>query len=114
MALSHATSGEIVSLHPLGELLADTKTHTLVKTPSLEVIRLVMPAGKMLAEHQAPGEITVQCLEGDVRFYVDSQERLLTAGDWLYLEAGVRHALSAVSDSSLLVTLLLPVRAAAE
>ena len=114
MALQHAVSGELVSLSPLGELLAETKTHTLVKTPSLEVIRLVMPAGKILAEHKAPGEITVQCLEGEVRFYVDSQERLLTAGDWLYLEAGVLHALTAVSDASLLVTLLLPARVAAE
>ena len=113
MSLKHAAPGEVVGLSPLGELLANTKTYTVAKTPSLEVIRIVLPAGKMLAEHNAPGEMTVQCLEGEVRFYIDSQERTLGADDWLYLDAGVPHALTAVRDSSLLVTLLLPARAKA-
>lgn len=44
------------------------KTITLVKTDNIEIIRLVMAAGKVLPEHKAHGEITVQCLEGKLAF----------------------------------------------
>ena len=45
MAIPHAKSGEIIDVRPLGERLKEKITATLVKTESLEVLRLVMPAG---------------------------------------------------------------------
>jgi quercetin dioxygenase-like cupin family protein len=63
MAISHANPAEVIDIRPLGAALATTKTHTLLKTEHVEVVRLVMMAGKEIAEHKAPGEITVQCLE---------------------------------------------------
>lgn len=107
MSLHHVASGEVVNLAPLGVLAAETKTHTLAKTPSLEVIRLVLPAGKHIPQHHAPGEITVHCLEGRVTFSIGARDHLLSAGDWLYLTAAEPHALTALEDSSLLVTMLL-------
>lgn len=68
MAIEHAKPGEVVDVRPLGAVLADSKTQTLFKAKNLEVVRLVMPAGKEISEHEAPGEITVQCLEGKVAF----------------------------------------------
>ena len=38
----------------------------LFKTEELEVIRLVLAAGKSLPPHKVPGEITIQCLEGRI------------------------------------------------
>ena len=67
MSIQHAKSGEIVQL-PLGADLSSSKTTTLVKTADLELIRLVLPAGKEIPTHKAPGELTVQCLEGRVAF----------------------------------------------
>ena len=64
--------------------LAAAKTTTLVKTEALEVIRLVILAGKDIPEHRAPGEITVQCLEGRVAFGSGGTTRDLAAGDLLY------------------------------
>ncbi len=107
MAISHATPGEIIPIHPLKEKIADTKTHTLLKTDAIEVIRLVMPAGKTIAEHKAPGEITVQCIEGFVKFSSGGTSKDLTAGEMLYLSAKEPHAVEAVEDSSVLVTILL-------
>jgi quercetin dioxygenase-like cupin family protein len=69
MAIPHAASGEVVDVRPLGEGLRRAMTTTLVKTDRLEVLRLVLPAGKEIAEHRAPGEITVHCLEGLVEFH---------------------------------------------
>lgn len=106
MAIQHAKSGEIVSL-PLGAALASSKTATLVKTADLEVIRLVLPTGKEIPSHKAPGEITVQCVEGRVAFTAHDKTQDLISGQLLYLAAGEPHALKAAEDSTVLVTILL-------
>ena len=107
MAISHAKPAELVDVSALGSNLASAQTTTLVKTDSLEVIRLVLPAGKALKPHEVPGEITVQCLEGKVAFCAGDSECELTTGKLIYLAGSDEHSLRAVEDSSLLVTILL-------
>jgi hypothetical protein len=46
MAIPHAKPAEVIDIRPLGTKIDGTRTSTLVKTDSLEVIRLVLPAGK--------------------------------------------------------------------
>ena len=84
MALPHAQAGQVIELCPLGAALVAAKTQTLVKTDSLEVIRVVMAAGKTLPPHAVPGELTVQCLEGRVEFSVGKSKHLLTSGSFLF------------------------------
>jgi len=79
MSIQHATPGEIINL-ALGSALATAKTSTLFKTADLEVIRLVLPAGKTIPTHKAPGEITVHCLEGRVKFTAVGKTQDLAAG----------------------------------
>jgi len=107
MAMLHAAPGEVIDVRPLGSALSAAQTQTLVKTYALEVIRLVLPAGKKLPPHRVPGEITVHCLEGRVDFYVDDAKRELTAGTLLYLAGGSEHSLEAIDNSTLLVSILL-------
>lgn len=83
------------------------KTTTLAKTADLELIRLVLPVGKELPTHKVPGEITVQCLEGRVAFTSGNKTQELVAGQMLYLTGDEPHALKAIEDTSLLVTILL-------
>ena len=59
MATHHSSPGELIDISPLVNTLGDAKTGTLLKTDDMEVLRLVLPAGKTIAEHKAPGEITV-------------------------------------------------------
>ncbi len=103
MAIHHATPGERIDIGPLGDTLADAKTGTLFKTDSMEVLRLVLPAGKKIAEHKAPCEIAVQCIEGRVQFTAMNKTTELTSGTMLYLPVAEPHSLQAVEDSSLLV-----------
>ncbi len=103
MATHHASPGELIDIGPLGNTLGDTKTGTLLKTDDMEVLRLVLAAGKTIAEHKAPGEIIVQCIEGRVQFTTMDKTIELTAGTMLYLTVAQPHALHAVEDSSLLV-----------
>ena len=107
MAIHHAASAEVFDVRPLGETLRESKTTVLVKTDTLEVIRIVLPAGKQLPPHRVDGEITVQCLEGRINFEADGTLHDLTQGRMLYLAGGATHALRGIDDSSVLVTILL-------
>jgi quercetin dioxygenase-like cupin family protein len=107
MAIPHANPGDVIDVRPLGSELASTKTHTLVKTDKFEVVRLVVGAGKEIAEHKAPGEITVQCLEGKIAFTALGKTEELAAGQMLYLNAGEPHSVRCIEDASFLLTILL-------
>jgi quercetin dioxygenase-like cupin family protein len=113
MAIPHLQPNEVLRL-PLGATLQASKTTTLVKTSELEVIRLVVSAGKEIPMHKAPGPITVQCLDGRVSFTACGESQELGPGDFLYLPVGVPHALKGIEDSSLLVTIRLPKKDAAK
>lgn len=107
MAITHATSGEVIDVRPLGAAITKTITQAIIKTDDLEVIRMVLLADDEIPPHEVPGEITVQCLEGKVKFSVDNVVRELTPGKVLYVKGGGKHSLHAVENSSLLVTILL-------
>ena len=107
MAIPHAQPAELVDISPLGPRIANEQTTTLIKSNAIEVIRLVIPAGKVIAPHSVPGEVTVQCIEGRVVFEAGDKEVELTRGNLTYLAGSEQHAVRAEEDSSLLVTILL-------
>jgi quercetin dioxygenase-like cupin family protein len=107
MAIPHARPGQAVEVQPLGARLAHEKTVALFKSEDLEVMRLVLLAGKFLPPHKVPGEITVQCIEGSMEVTTENQSHVLRAGQLLYLAGGVTHGVTALQDSSALVTVAL-------
>ena len=116
MALTHSKPGARIACRPLAQDLRTTPTHALLKTGQIELMRVVLAAGRSLPPHSVAGEITVQCIEGNVWLRADAGDHLLAPGDLVLLPGGDRHALEAVEDSSLLVTVVLaaaPVRASA-
>jgi quercetin dioxygenase-like cupin family protein len=108
MAIPHAKPGEIVDVRPLGPALASAQTQTLVRAEQVEVIRLVVPAGKEIDEHKTKGELLVQCLEGRVAFTALGKTHNLESGKLLYLPTGEPHKLRGIENASLLLTVLLP------
>ncbi len=107
MAITHAAPGQLVDVQPLGDQLSESRNVALFKTDELEVIRLVMPAGKTMPSHWVKGEIMIHCLEGEIGLTAGGQTRQMKGGQLLWLEGGVDHALEAVQDSSLLLTIVL-------
>jgi len=105
MALQHVATGEVFNLSPLAGGLADTPTHAILKSEQLELVRIVLPMGKELPQHKAPGEITVLCIEGRIDFDSDGVVKTLGPGDCIHLRRDVPHALRAISDASALLTL---------
>jgi quercetin dioxygenase-like cupin family protein len=107
MARKHATSGELIDIAPLGADLPDTSSSTLIRADHFEVFRMVLPAGKATPMHEASGLITIQCLEGCVELEAHDQTRLMQPGHLVYLADREPHAVLAIEDSSLLITMLL-------
>jgi quercetin dioxygenase-like cupin family protein len=107
MAISHARPMDIVDVRPLEADIENARTTTLVKTNQFELIRLVLPAGKEISEHEVSGEITLQCLEGQVEFTSNNVTRTLSTGKLVFLEGGSKHSLRALEHSSLLLTIQL-------
>ena len=107
MAIPHALSGQVIELAPSFASAADLNTHALFKTDAIEVIRLVLAAGKSLPPHTVVGDITIQCLQGKIDISFDGTRQVLSEGQLLYLAGGVEHAVRAHEDSLALVTIVL-------
>jgi quercetin dioxygenase-like cupin family protein len=107
MALHHAASGEIIDLGPLAGRLPDTATTALFKTDDLEVMRIVLTAGKTMQDHNVPGDVTIQCLEGAIELTTQNKTQVLRSWQMIHLAAGETHSLSALENASILCTIVL-------
>lgn len=107
MAIPHASSGELFDVRPLGTDLRDKTSVTLVRAEHLEVFRLVLPEGKGTPEHKAAGAITIQCLEGVIELDAHGRTQQMRSGDMVYLADAEPHAVRALENASLLITVLL-------
>lgn len=107
MSIPHATSGELIDVRPLGHGFHDKASATLVRAEHLEVFRMALPAGKVLQEHRASGTITIQCIEGAVELEAHGGRQRMYPGSMVYLTDAEPHAVTALENSSLLITVLL-------
>lgn len=106
MNKGHIESGEVVNLETLkGDMNVDA-SYALVKSEDMEVIRMALHEGKSIEEHSVDGEISVQCLRGDILFMVDGEAVALKDNDWLYLQKKQTFSYSVKKDTILLVTIL--------
>lgn len=79
---------------------------TLVKEGPLRVTLVMIAAGGRIAPHQADGPITVQVLDGDIRFRAAGKEHALGSGDLLVVDAGVEHAVESERGGTFLLTVV--------
>ncbi|MGD1173843.1 cupin domain-containing protein [Mycobacterium seoulense] len=106
---------ESISLTDLAsEKLAEAKethsgraAHTIHggHTHELRQTVLALLAGHELAEHDSPGEATLQVLRGHVRLTTGGDSWVGRTGDYVAIPAE-RHALQAVEDSVVMLTVL--------
>lgn len=107
MATEYARSGDVVDVLRHDPAIGEPRSVALVHEARLEVMRLVMPAGKRLPEHRVFGPITMHCVAGAVDVLAGGERRRLAAGQLMYLAGGVPHAVEAGEDACLLVTMVL-------
>jgi len=103
-----ANPGDLIDARPLGTALVSAHTRTLVRTPAVEVVHLIVREGEEIPHHTSKGEIIVHCLEGRVAFTALGKTQMLEAGKLLDLPAGELYAFDGIEDASLLLTILVP------
>lgn len=74
---------------------------------SLRQTVIALTAGQELAEHANPGQATLQVLRGAVRLSAPEEEAELKTGDHVAIP-DARHALAAIEDSVVLLTVVSP------
>jgi quercetin dioxygenase-like cupin family protein len=107
MALHHAASGEKIVLSRGDDDIAFFTSVALAKTAHMELIRLVVPKERPMPVHKVDGEVTLQCLEGEIEVDAYGLCVTLCPGEMMYLDGGVPHALRALADAVVLMTILL-------
>jgi quercetin dioxygenase-like cupin family protein len=107
MSLPHAVSGEIINIRPLEAKLKEAVSTALIKTPHLEIMRLILAAGKSMPEHHVAGEVTIQCLEGTIELRAHQKTQTLHGGELVHVAGGEPYTLKALADASVLMTILL-------
>jgi quercetin dioxygenase-like cupin family protein len=104
--MSSASPAASVIHVPLGNGIPEAKSGLLLAAGRLEMLRLAIPAGKVIPPHKATSEIAVQCVEGRIAFTHASGTSELRAGDLITLPPGEVHSLEGLEDSTVLVTRL--------
>ncbi len=100
-------TGQVVDIHPFGSSIGEQTSTTLIQSDRIKVIRMVLKAGTELSQHKAPGDITVQCIEGQIEFTALGKTEVLQPGQLLYLADREPHSVAANQDSSFLLTIQL-------
>ena len=106
MAIHHARQGELVDLARWPHDVEPGKSHTLIKTDNLTVARLALDKGKEINEYQIPDPIVIHCISGSVELITTRARQVLTAGQLLYLPGNDPHALVAMDDTIILLTIV--------
>jgi quercetin dioxygenase-like cupin family protein len=83
-----------------------TLSRTIHEDDRVKVVLLGMAGGQELSRHTAASAVIVQILQGLVRFTLDGEERELSVGSWVCMEANVPHAVYARENAILLLTML--------
>lgn len=77
---------------------------TLYKTDQMRIVLNTMKAGTEIKPHHASGPISVQVIEGQIRFSTENKSVVLRQGEMLTLQAQIRHWVEAIEEASFLLT----------
>ena len=80
--------------------------HTVLAAPGVRVIVLAFEAGRVLNEHIAPKQLLLQALDGRLVITAAGTQTTLVPGGLMRLDEGLPHAVEALEDSRLMLTLV--------
>ena len=83
-------------------------SRTLLRTENMRVVLFGFSAGQELTEHTSTQHAIVQVLSGECDFSLGDQWHHLKAGELLYMPPNLRHAVKAMTQASMLLTLSKP------
>jgi len=80
-------------------------SRTLLRTANTRTVLFGFAAGQELTEHTSTQDALIQILTGECEFSLAGKPHLLKAGDLLHLSPNLPHAVKAVTQFSMLLTL---------
>lgn len=87
----------------------DRNAITVYKTQGMSLVLMALKEGAELKKHLAQGIITVQVLEGKIRFTTDEKEVERSKGQMLALHEKIPHSVLALEEAVFLLTHANPV-----
>lgn len=84
---------------------SDRNAITIFKTRGMRIMLVALHAGAEMKTHTAAGIISVQVLEGKIKFSTKQQSTELGKGQMLALHEGIPHSVLANMESVFLLTL---------
>lgn len=106
MTVPRNKPGDLFEIRPVEANPVISETATLLKTDDLEMIRLVVPAGRDVPTHELQGDIVIHCLEGRVSVAAMGQVQSLLAGQLVHFQANEPISVQGMEDAVLLVTIV--------
>lgn len=83
-----------------------TLSRTIHRDDHVKIVLFGFAGGQELSQHTASVPAIVEILRGDARVTLDGEEKELSAGSWVYMEAKLPHAIYARTDVVMLLTML--------
>jgi quercetin dioxygenase-like cupin family protein len=83
---------------------------TLVKYDDLRVVLIALQRDARLPEHQTEGRVSVHVISGHVQVRASGRTFNLRTGGLLALDTAIRHDVTAVDESTILLTVAWPRR----
>ena len=83
----------------------DRAALTFLHTPALHVTLIAIRSGTRVREHRTGHPLTLQVLEGRLRFHAGQQSVTVAKGEFVTLAADVPHEIEGLEESSFLLTL---------
>lgn len=116
MSMPITVSGSVVETFDLKALAADLRgsseyasngrsAQTLAKSPEMNVLLTVINEGVSLAEHEAPGSVTLTVIEGKVAFISGGVEQEVASGGAVVFAAGVPHSVRGLEEAAFLLAI---------
>jgi quercetin dioxygenase-like cupin family protein len=79
----------------------------LIHRGQLRLLLFTFEAGGRLPEHRAPGHVVIHCLRGELDVEAGGARYRLGAGEAIAVDPAVSHAVDAVAESDMLLTVCL-------
>jgi quercetin dioxygenase-like cupin family protein len=83
-----------------------TLSRTIHRDDYVKIVLFGFAGGQELSQHTAAVPAIVEILQGDARVTLDGEEKELSAGSLVYMEAKLSHAVYARTDVVMLLTML--------
>jgi quercetin dioxygenase-like cupin family protein len=79
---------------------------TLIARPSGTVTLFAFDQGQGLSEHTAPFDALVSIIDGEAEIIITGQPHILQTGEMIIMPAGEPHALNALKQFKMLLTMI--------